>query len=194
MSENRVTIRQELTAAGRGVIALIVGDRQAPRYFDLSLRGLVGSFIALLVVAGLNSLQVVFMGGGGSIARSMITLSVLFAAQTGFAAIALRQMKRPDGFVPYLVTDNWTTFFITLGAALFGLVGFGGDLAVIVIAILALITKVNIGRLIVTLSPLQIAMFIIAQTVGACVGLLLLALLFPLSPAELAALSGSQPP
>ena len=41
-------------SAGRGVLALVVGDRKAPQYFDLSQRGLVGSFIALLAVTLLS--------------------------------------------------------------------------------------------------------------------------------------------
>jgi glycerol uptake facilitator-like aquaporin len=36
-----------------------------------------------------------------------------------------------------------------------------------------IIIDINIARLIVTLSPLQVAMFIVAQLVGASIGLLL---------------------
>ena len=43
-----------MMAAGRGVIGLLTGDRQAGSYFDLSNRGLAGSFIALLLITALN--------------------------------------------------------------------------------------------------------------------------------------------
>jgi hypothetical protein len=45
-----------------------------------------------------------------------------------------------------------------------------------------IIVEVNIARLIVTLPPLQIAMFLIAQLVGVSIGLLLISFLFPLPP------------
>ena len=46
-----------MMAAGRGVIGLLTGDRQAGSYFDLNNRGLAGSFIALLLVTGLIQAQ-----------------------------------------------------------------------------------------------------------------------------------------
>jgi hypothetical protein len=49
-----------------------------------------------------------------------------------------------------------------------------------------IIVEVNIARLIVTLTPIQIAMFLIAQLVGVSIGLLLVGFLFPVSPEVLA--------
>ena len=49
MPARTTTLFEELTAAGRGVVALVVGDRRASDYFDFSRRGLYGSFIALLL-------------------------------------------------------------------------------------------------------------------------------------------------
>ena len=43
------TFLEELMAAGRGVIGLLIGNRQAAGYFDISRRGVAGSFIALLI-------------------------------------------------------------------------------------------------------------------------------------------------
>ena len=54
MAQQQSTFAEEMMAAGRGVIGLLTGDRQAGSYFDLSNRGLAGSFIALLLI--LNSL------------------------------------------------------------------------------------------------------------------------------------------
>ena len=51
-----------MMAAGRGVIGLLTGDRNAGSYFDLGQRGLAGSFIALLLVTVLNAAMPTIMG------------------------------------------------------------------------------------------------------------------------------------
>ena len=78
----------------------------------------------------------------------------------------LRQIGRLDGLVPYLVADNWATFFITIISTLLSLAGIGDEFAIIALGILVIIVEINIARLIVTLPGLQIAMFLIAQLVG----------------------------
>jgi hypothetical protein len=194
LADRLPTLIEEATAAARGVGALIMGDRQAGRFFDFSLRGLVGSFIAFLVITLVNGILPMLMGieaASGSIGRSLLITAILFALQIAFSAIVLRQMKRMDGFLPFLVADNWATFFITTGATVLAVFGFTGDLSLIAVAILVLVVEINIARLIIGLSPLQIAMFLIAQLVGVSVGLLLVGGLLPVPPgAELQAVSG----
>jgi hypothetical protein len=191
------TIIEEMTAAARGVVAIIRGDRRAAGYFDFSDRGLVGSFIAFAAVTGFDALLPTLTGShdpSGSVFRSVAMRVILFVFQLGFSIIVLRQLKRLDGLVPYLVTDNWATFFLTLITSLLAMVGFTGDVALIVIGILVIIVEINIARLIVTLSPLQIAMFIIAQLVGVSIALIIISGIFPLSPAELDTIAtGTQP-
>lgn len=191
------SIIEEMAAAGRGVVALIMGDRKSANYFDFSQRGLVGSFIAFLAVTAVNAMLPSLMGAtgaGASVFRSVVMIAILYVFQVGFSAIVLRQLGRLDGLVPYLVADNWATFFITIGSTILALVGFSGDFVLIGIGLLVIIVEINIARLIVTLSPLQIAMFLIAQLVGVAIGLMIVGGLFPLSPAEIEALtSGSQP-
>ena len=112
----KATFLEELMAAGRGVMGLLIGDKRAGSYFDFSQRGLAGSFIAFIAVTGLNAVLPVLLGNKdpGGIARSVLMVAILFALQLGFSAIVLRQLKRMDGLVPYLVADNWATFFLTL--------------------------------------------------------------------------------
>ena len=55
MAQQQSTFIEEMMAAGRGVIGLLTGDRQAGSYFDLGQRGLLGSFIALLLITALNA-------------------------------------------------------------------------------------------------------------------------------------------
>ncbi len=187
------TIIEEATAAMRGVAALIVGDRRSPQYFDFSQRGLVGSFIAFLSVTLLNAGLPMLLGRAGppgETFRAIAVVALLFVCQIGFAAIVLRQLKRLDGLVPYIIADNWATFVVTLGLTVLTLFGFSGEIAVLLVGILVIIIEINIARLIVTLSPMQIAMFIVAQFVGVALGLLLVGGLFP-TPEELEAIGAA---
>jgi hypothetical protein len=189
------TFLEELMAAGRGVIGLLIGDKRAGGYFDYSQRGLVGSFIAFLAVTGVNATLPVALGmrDAGSIARSVLMVAILFALQLGCSAIVLRQLKRMDGLVPYLVADNWATFFLTLISGALAAAGINGDPVLVVLAIVVIVVEVNIARLIVTLSPLQIAMFLVAQLVGVSIGLAVIGFAFPLPPAAAAlASAGAQ--
>lgn len=189
----RATFLEELMAAGRGVIGLLIGDRRAGSYFDFSQRGLVGSFIAFIAVTGLNAVLPVVLGSKdpGGIARSVLMVAILFALQLACSAIVLRQLKRMDGLVPYLVADNWATFFLTLISGALAAAGIDGDPVLIVLAIVVIVVEVNIARLIVTLSPLQIAMFLVAQLVGVSIGLAIIGFTFPLPPSTTAALAGA---
>ena len=180
-------------SAGRGVIGLLIGDKRAGSYFDFSQRGLAGSFIAFIAVTGLNAVLPTLLGSkdAGGIARSVLMVAILFALQLGCSAIVLRQLKRMDGLVPYLVADNWATFFLTLISGALAAAGVDGDPVLIVLAIVVIVVEVNIARLIVTLSPLQIAMFLVAQLVGVSIGLAIIGFAFPLPPAAAAALMGA---
>lgn len=188
----QATFLEELMAAGRGVIALLIGDRRAASYFDVSERGLAGSFIAFLAVTALNATLPVLLGikNSGGIARSILMVAILFALQLAFSAIVLRQLKRLDGLIPYLVADNWATFFLTLISGALAAAGVDGDPVLVVLAIVVIVVEVNIARLILMLSPLQIAMFLIAQLVGVSIGLAIIGLTFPLPPDATTAVSG----
>jgi hypothetical protein len=182
VSSQPTTIIEELTAAARGIAAVFVGDRRAPGYFDFSQRGLAGSFIAFFVAALIGT-YVPGLAGGNSQGGLPPSAPLLIAgAQMGFSALVLRQLKRMDGFIPYLVADNWATFFLTAISSVLTLIGFTGDFAVIAIGIVVLIVEINIARLIVTLSPWQIAMFLVAQMIGAVLAAFVVLTLFPLPP------------
>lgn len=194
MPERSNDIWNEVSAAGRGVLALLIGNRQASSYFDFSTRGLVGSFIAFLVVTFATALLPLLLGipgANGSVFRAVATVVILFGFQIGFSAILLRQLKRLDGLVPYIVADNWASFFLTIASTALGLFGIGGEFLIIVVGIVVIIIEVNIARLIVTLSAWQIAMFLVAQLVGVSIALIVVGVIFPLSPEQLAELSAA---
>jgi len=193
-------IWNEVASAGRGVAALVVGNRRAGSYFDFSDRGLVGSFIAFLTVTLITAALPLLLGmpgAKGSVFRAVATVLILFSFQIAFSALLLRQLKRLDGLVPYLVADNWASFFLTTASTLLSLFGIGGEFLVFAVGILVIVIEINIARLIVTLTAWQIAMFLVAQLVGVSIALLLVGMIFPLSPeqlAELGAAATSSPP
>jgi hypothetical protein len=147
LAQQQSTFIEEMMAAGRGVIGLLTGDRQAGSYFDLGQRGLLGSFIALLLITALNAVLPIILGDE----TESITRGVL-------------------------------TVVLTLISAALAAAGLANDFTLIVLGVVVIIIEVNIARLILTLPPLQIAMFLIAQLVGVSIGLVVIGFLFPVSP------------
>lgn len=183
MANRQTSFLEELGPAARGTLALLVGDRKAAGFFDFSLRGLVGSFIALLLAAGLTVLIVDLVAGHASRGPAwefMLIEVIALAGQLGFAALALRQMRRLDGFVPFVTAYNWTSAYLLMASLVFGLVDTAGLFSLFVIGVAGIILMVNLARLIVTLSPMQIAIFIVAQFIGVLVALVVALMLFPI--------------
>ncbi|VAW20491.1 hypothetical protein MNBD_ALPHA11-482, partial [hydrothermal vent metagenome] len=46
---------QELRSAGRGIIAILTGKKDAKVHFDLSMYGFLGSMVAFLIAATVNA-------------------------------------------------------------------------------------------------------------------------------------------
>lgn len=182
-----MTLIEEMVQAAKGLVALLMGRRDASDYFDLGLRGLAGSFVAFLIATAVNAYLPLLMGmtttdQSGHPWQAIFMVLLLFGLQVGASALILKQYGRLDGLVPYLVADNWATFFITMLSILLGLMGMGGNVLLFATGALVLIIEINIARLIVTLSPWQIAGFLVAQLVGVAVGLIILGLLVPAPP------------
>ena len=191
MADSNLTLTQETAAAGRGVMALLMGDRGAARHFDFSQRGLITSFLALVAVAGFESVARAVLGltASGEITRSTISTGLVYASLIGASALMLRQINRMDALRPYVVTLNWANALFAVVALLAYTVGL--SFLVFAIAIAGFVVLINIGRFVMTLKPLQIAMLVVAQLVGFCVALLLIALLFPLTPEQLEAIAAA---
>lgn len=168
----------EAAAAARGVLAVVIGDREAARFFNLTTHGLVGSFIALLLITGIGAFLPVLLGFPGSVLLTVAVFALSFVLQVGCATIALMQAKRLDGFVPYLVVDNWASFYVTIAGLVFNLMGVGDEFIGVPIGVLIVVVAVNIGRVIIKLEPLQTAMFVVAQVVGYLVGGIAITTLF----------------
>lgn len=183
-----MTIVDEFVAAMRGCVALVMGRREAPSYFDFSQKGLVGSLIAVLVTLGITAYWPLVAGvplPPGSATQSVLLNGMLFVAQAGTGFLALRQMGRQDGFIPYLVASNWVTLFVALISPFTYLLGPAGILVVLLIVVIAITTFINVGRLIVTLKPMQIGLLFLSQAVGVFLAIVVLGLfLGPVLPSS----------
>lgn len=176
---------EELLSAGLGTFRLLIGRRDSSTYFDLSLRGLAGSFIAFLVAATFNAYLPGLLGtpDAPTATQAILFVLVLYGVQAGAAYGVLRIYGRGDGFVPYLVCDNWATFFMSIVSALMVVIGITGDMAILILGVAVIAIEINIARLIVTLRPLQIVGFLVAQLIGVFIGLVVIGAFIP---AELA--------
>jgi len=178
-----MTLLEELTAAARGFVALIIGQRDVPRYFDFSYRGLVGSAIALLAALATNAyLPAVFSGPDTPAPpgwQSFFTILMVLALQLGFVGWLLRQIGRLDGYIPYLVASNWAALFATILSVLVALTGLGAEPALLLVGIVVIVVEVNIARLIVTLTPWQIVALLAVQAIGGFIGLMIIGAILP---------------
>lgn len=193
MSERQANLLEEMMAAGRGIIAVLIGDKRAAGYFDFSLRGLIGSFIAVLAVTALAGYLPIFVAKPSQdetlVPVALVILSdvVTLAAQIAAVAILMRQLRRLDLLVPFLVVNNWwTSAFTLLLVALLAAgvsVPFSTPMIFYPWLIVNLIIVINIGRLILHLPRAQIALLILATAAGFLVGSL--ASLWLILPPEL---------
>jgi hypothetical protein len=188
----RPTFIEELMAAGRGVFGILLGDKQAPAYFDFTQRGLVGSFIGFIIITAVNLYLPLFMGTGlarGEITEGALQIAIGYALQLGASIIALRQLKRLDGLLPYVIADNWGSFYVTLIYVAVTAAGVTGLPVMVIFAIAIITLEINNARIVLTLAPIQVAIFVVARLVGAALAFGVIALLFPVPPEQVAALS-----
>lgn len=188
MPQGNTSLVEEARAAVRGLLALLTGDRGAPRYFSFSRIGLVGSFIALLVVTAIELVVTAALGAGGMFG-ALVQQVVIYGAVVGASALYLRQIGRWDALVPFVVTLNWSNAILSLVMLVTVLLGLTFLSFIFLIA--GIVLSINIGRLVMTLRPMQIVLLIIAQAVGLVAAIVVLIMLFPPSAEELAALAAA---
>ncbi len=181
MAQPSRSFLEEAIDALRGTVALVVGNRQASSYFDFRNAGLIGSFIAVLVGMAVQAFAPPFLSPGipaGAATGAIMLGFVVLGVQFGVAYLVLRLLGRADGFIPFVVVQNWVTLFQSL-LAVASIAIFGQPIAVsaddqlaqmtpgtipfLLLGIAAMIVWVNIARLILTLKPLHVAMFVFMQ-------------------------------
>ena len=177
MAQKTASFLDELTSAARGCVALLTGNRQAASYFDFSQRGLVSSVIAVIIgviVAAYGPMLLGFDQPAGVATQIVLANVGVFAVQARVAYMVLRQIGRLDGFIPYLVASNWVALLTAVTLFIAPLLGGLGMVMLVVVLIGTLVVFVNIGRLIVTLTPMQIFLLCVAQVAAVLIGSLLL--------------------
>jgi len=175
----------EMIAAGRGVLALFIGDRNAALHFDFTLRGLIGGIIALIIALTLSAYMPVILGAVPIHVRphdNLIFTSSIYLVQIVAAALVLKRFARLDAFVPYLVADSWATFFVTILALFPVILEIERSIALTVLAVVIIVVKVNIVRLIVSLSVWKIVIFFAVHLTAGLLGQLLFGTLLQLDP------------
>lgn len=183
MAKATTTFLDEFLSAARGCLALVIGNRQASSFFDFRQVGLVGSFIAILVGMAVQAFvpQLFGIGGGapaGAAAGAIMLGGVALGVQYGVGYLVLRLLGRSDGFIPFVVVQNWVTLFQSILAVAI-IVIFGhpmalsedgqmveltsGSIPFLALGIVAMVVWVNIARLILTLRPAHVALFVFVQ-------------------------------
>lgn len=187
------TFIQEAVNAWRGTLEILRGRREGAARFNFNMAGVAGSFVAFFLGAALSLFSPSFSmdttanlseRAGESITSqgSLAILGVIVVLsifQVGFGAIALFQFNKLDGLIPYLVSDNWAGLFISALSAILLILGNPGGMSILIVIGIALTSKINIARLIMGLTPAQIAMFLVAQFIGVLSGLILLEVMVP---------------
>lgn len=165
-----MSLAEEARFAGRGVLALLLGQRDAPSYFNLTLHGLVGSFIAMLAVF--------LVGSAYSIASSppeldlhlwhlFLTFSFTYGAIFLAIAFMLSQFNRREKLVPYLVASSWSSVVGSILSVIgFALGQTGANVWSLVIFVAIIVVEVNIARFIIGLTLWKIVGFLVGQFVA----------------------------
>lgn len=186
------TLLQEALAAARGMLALVIGDRRAPDNFDFTLRGLAGAGIVFLGIVALTHYGPLLAGVElrAGIGRSALLLVGIMAAQIGAGVALLSFLRRSDAIVPFITATLWASVFVSLASFFGAFTGLPASAVVTVFGLLLLVVEVNIGRLIVTLPPLQVGGLVAAQLMGSFIGLTIAGSFMPL-PSDVASTLGA---
>jgi len=174
----------EARLAAQGTARVIAGRPDAPLYFGEGLPALFGSLLALVVAIAfslaITTAQIAITGATPLVSsfETVATTAIIFLGQVGGTYAAFRTLKRADRFVPYLVADNWTSFYLSIATAVLGAFGLDAGIILLAVALVTLVAKVNIARLIAELRLGGIAILIIAQICGGAAALLVVGLLF----------------
>ncbi|WP_127144413.1 hypothetical protein [Pelagibacterium montanilacus] len=185
MSDQPISMIQEARYAITGSIRMLAGRADAASYFASDLRGLVSSFIALLVAVGvtlaLSAATPAPEEGALSSFTVLFTNVVLYALLVAATWITLRLMGKLDRFIAYLTADNWVNAVISLALAFLGPLIGGSEVVLFAALIVGLIARINIARLVVGLRLGGIVALMIGQAIGMMVGLVVIgAMLAPM--------------
>lgn len=177
-----MTLIEEARAAALGCLAVLRGERDAPAYFDLTLRGLLGSLIALLIVVGIQ----VHLPGSSDAGGPGLTPfgQLLFVGAVAALWIVvlyyfLKTIGRDNRLVPFLVVNNWGSVYASLIWIALALFGFGGVFGTFLVGVGSIYFFVRTALIVIELRPVMILALMGVQLVAGLFALMLLGLLLP---------------
>jgi hypothetical protein len=180
-----MTYIDEVTQAARGCLAVLRGDRDAPEYFDLTLHGLTGSLIALLVATGVQvhvpmpeTDSAAVLSPFGELLFAITVIAMWFGALYGF----LRLIGMGERLVPYIVIHNWGSFYASILLIALMLAGFTGLAAPFVVGAVSLYFSLRAAWLVISPRWSSIAVVAGAQLAATVLAVLLLSTLLPAAP------------
>jgi hypothetical protein len=169
----------------------VIGRQDASKHFDLTLRGLVGSFLPFLFSALLNAvvlralLNAPELNPDADIAlfnvmpwQSMLIVLGVYGVQIAFAAMILKNMQRMDGLVPFVIASNWLNFYLVAITLILLPLQLDPVITQPVLFCAFLVTLFNIGRLIATLSPTRTVFLLVGQFLGTFIFMAIFLMLF----------------
>jgi hypothetical protein len=175
---------QETLSALRGCLAVLAGRRDAAEHFNLTLHGLVGSLIAIVVG---NSILAITpsppMEGQPTI---LLNPSQALVVNFGVTAISiaviyyyLMVVGRKNLSIPFIVVYNWGGFFNSVLLIGIDLAGITNLLAPALVAILTIYFFIKAARTIIDLPPVLVAGMIVAQLASGFVTLMIIMSFLP---------------
>ncbi len=177
-----MTYIEEVREAAKGCLAILRGDRDAAEYFDLTLRGLVGSLIALVVAMALQAQIPVESPEDGAVLSPLAQIMLVSAVILVWAAVLyyfLRFTGRLDRFVPFLVVYNWGNVFAAVIWLVVALAGFANLFMTLLIGAASIYFFVRAAMLIMDLGLALIAGLFVAELIAFTFALMLLDALVP---------------
>ena len=189
MANEPQSIVNEAVSAFRGLMALLAGDRDAQRYFNLTPSGFVTTLIlslGLLLLQAVAKLAALGVNNAG-LAMDLVETVLLYVYVLGVMALFLRIVGRSKALLPVMVVQNWATLFSNVLVILLLLGGLSP--LVLALGILLIFFSVRLMAIIAQLSGAQIVGFFVYQVLVVLLLATILLALFPPTDSELAQLS-----
>jgi hypothetical protein len=177
-----MTLFEEARLAALGCLAILRGDKNAPAWFDLTLRGLAGSLIALVVIFGASILIPVPNDTGDPTLGPLAQLIFICAVAAIWVTVLyffLRSVGRSNRLIPFLTINNWGSFYASVITLALGMVGFGGIFLLSIAWAASVYFLFRAALIVLEIRPLLVVALFAAQIVAGLFALMLLGVLLP---------------
>jgi hypothetical protein len=107
----------EFLDAIHGCLALLSGQRDAGKHFNLTFHGFVGSLAAVVAMFGLDYVvESIIVGGSGKTGlwNSTLIFVSIYVGTVAVEALILRWLGKADRLIAYLVVSNWTSTILSV--------------------------------------------------------------------------------